>query len=244
MEYSGSAVPEPVWHSLRDDVSGLPSLCAAAQVFAERLYADYPTFAALVRVFCTLPLGTLPAEERAFAERFLEGTAEKTQIGAGTPVLTLLGTRGIEPRWSERTHSHGHRAIPLPSNAFIGEIPMIARLLGETGFPALEGGGANWQFVRKVSDSDGLFFVGDARTTTDERGRRIIPATDFVERYGIKTVFGFGGPYENRATFLSVIVFCRRTLLRSDAAKFIPLMNEFRSATTRLEREGAVFPPA
>ncbi len=189
--------------------------------------------AALVRVFATVPYAWLPAAEADFVRAFLEQARDARELGPQTPVLALLGTRGIEPRWNDRTQSAGHRAIPLVSEAFVAGAPMIARLLRETGFSLPSAVKPNPQFVSGVGESN-LFFVGDASNTTDERGRRIIPATDFVERYGIRTVYGSGAAYPADGVFLTSIVFSRKVISRDEAATFAPLVRRLVDATRAL----------
>jgi hypothetical protein len=224
-----------------DEIAATPTLEAAAQLFCDRFYATFVDFTVLVRVFGTFPYGTLSGADQIFAGTYLARGGEAPQLDERTPVLTLLGTRGIEEAWSSRLTSRDHRAIPLLSDEFVDDIPMIARLLGEIGFPRFANRAA-WQFVtRDTIDVNGLFFVGDARTSTDERGRHIIPSTNFVERYGVKTVFGFGGPYTAEPTFLTAIVFARRALARSQATRFTPFIGDFKAATRQQVERGAIF---
>jgi hypothetical protein len=130
----------------------------------------------------------------------------------------------------------------LLSEEFVGEIPMIARVLGETGFVPFGAAKGRSQYVmRDSSEGDGLFFVGDARVTTDERGRLIIPAADFVARHGVKTVFGFGGTYSAGRNFVTTIVFCREAVARTTARNFVALGREFKAHTEALMERGTVF---
>jgi len=229
------------WEAAGGRIEGATSLQSAAQRFCEQFYAAFSEFAVLVRVFATVPLEGLKLDDAEYVRTFAREAGRLELLGPETAILTLLGTYGIEPAWRARTTSRGHRAIPLLSDEFVGEIPMIARLLAELGFPKLHSGSAAWQFVRRVGGDAGLFFVGDAPTTTDERGRRIIPSAEFVDRYGVRTVFGAGGAYEAAPIFLSAIVFCRRTLMRSDAEAFVPLVGQFKSHTTALVLRQAIF---
>jgi len=232
---------ERFWLPIRADVLHAKVLAEAAQRFADHVYADASTSAALVRVFVTVPYAWLPAEERVFINEFVEKVQATQTLDDETPVLVLLGTHGIESNWNDRTKSSGHRAIPLLSEAFVAEAPMIARLLRETGFSLPSQIKANRQFVRDVGAGN-LFFVGDATNTTDERGRRIIPATDFVDRYGIRTVYGSGAAYSN-GLFLTGIVFSRKVISRDDAARIPPLMRELVDATSALATPATMFPP-
>jgi hypothetical protein len=238
-------VPEFFWPTIEADIAACRSVDAAAQMFCDQFYRAFGSFTALVRMFVTSAVQDLPEAEAAFASTFLSRAGEPATLAPDTPVLTLVGTRGIEPAWGTVAQSREHRAIPLISDDFIDGIPMIARLLGEIGFPRLSGGPAAWQFVtRDIVDVNGLFFVGDARTTTDERGRHIIPSVDFVERYGIRTVFGFGGPYTATPTFLTAIIFARRPIDRAVAARYVHLIANFKAATRDLVTRNAVFSSA
>lgn len=216
------------------------SLEEAAQEFCARLYETCVDFAVLVRVFATVPYERLDDGARRAADAFAAADCP-AGIEPSTPVLALLGTCGIEPDWRQRETSREHGAIPLLSEEYVDGIPMVARLLGDIGFAAASRGDA-WQFVsRDGDDGSGLFFVGDARTATDNRGRPIIPAVSFVERYGVKSVFGFGGPTSGTGHVIAAIVFTRRTMHRADAMRYAPLFATFRSATSFLSAAGRVF---
>ncbi len=232
------------WATVVPDIERSRTLEAAAQAFADDFYAEFVDSTVLVRVFATVPLGELDASRLAASAEFTACAGHPPLADGATPVLALLGTRGVEPAWNVPGRSREHRAIPLVSADFVAEIPMIARLLAEVGFAPLKSDRASSQYVKRAPDAaNGLFFVGDARTTTDERGRLIIPAVDFVERYGIKTVFGFGGFYPGRATFLTTIVFCRHAVMRPDAARFVPLVERLKADTSELLERKAIFGP-
>ncbi len=230
---------------LRDAIAPAFATCDSlemcAQLFTRRIYEEYAQSAVLVRLFATLRFEQLQSKDRSIARDFAEQLDPGTHISDSSHVLTLLGTYGVEPRWRKRTLSRGHRAIPLLSHMFVAEIPMIARLLGEIGFDELGRSNSAWQYVRRVAGDSGLFFVGDARTATDERGRRIIPATDFIDAHNVRTVFGFGSPGADAASFIAVIVFSRDTLLRSDAQRFATFDETLRVAAAPFVESGAIF---
>ncbi len=232
---------ELLWSSFSARFEGAATLSHAAQTFADRIYGNPLVSAALVRVFATVPYAWLPAAEATYVREFLDRGGEARELTAHTPVLALLGTRGIEPTWNDRTQSLGHRAIPLVSEAFVAGAPMIARLLRETGFSLPSAVKPNPQFVSDVGEGN-LFFVGDASNTTDERGRRIIPATDFVDRYGIRTVYGSGSPYPAAGVYLTGIVFSRKVTSRDDAAGFAPLVRRLVDATSALATPERLYP--
>jgi hypothetical protein len=231
---AGSRVDQ-FWLAIEPSVREARSLEDIAQVFVRRFYETFGDFAVLVRLFATVRGARLGADDRKFLDE------NGLHCEDATPVLTLLGTRGVVPAWNDRRLSRNHRAIPLVSQAFIEEAPMIARLFSEIGVSPVVESGADWQYLRKLESGKGLFFVGDARTSTDSRGRPIIPSTDFIEDFGIKTVFGFGGPYEGVDMSVAIVIFCRRTLSREDALKFVSLSDRLRDAYDTGPARGVLF---
>ena len=153
-----------------------------------------------------------------------------------------MGTRGALPEWNDRTLSRGHVGIPLASAEFVDAIPMIARLLSEFGLAieGMEGGGA--RIVRgKVGNLSGMFYVGDARTETDDQGRLVISAQDFVAEHGVRTVFGFGGAYMLERSYVAVILFARENVAAERARELAPLSSALKAATMRLVDQGRFF---
>ncbi len=233
---------DSLWNVLVEEPSQCASIEELAQRFTHRFYDYFAESTVLVRLFATLRYDRLPEKERAFAREIAEQAGIAEKLTEATDVLTLLGTRGARSAWNARSDSRGHLAIPLLSERFVGEIPMIARVLGETGFAPRFSGPIHSQYVTRSSDgSDGLFFVGDARLTTDERGRLIIPAADFVDEHNVKTVFGFGGSYAAARTFVTTIVFCREAIARPTAAKLVTLGRDFKKHSEALLERDAVF---
>lgn len=231
---------EALWAQIENGADEPASLEAFADYLIGGLYARYADSLVLARMFVTIDLRALPPAERAFAERFAQDFGMSGQLDDGTVVLTLLASRGQEPQWNDRRRSHGHLAIPLPSEGFVGEIPMIATLLKQIGFAGWHASGTGL-VTKSLANLNGVFFVPDARSAVDERERPVIPAADFVERHGVRTVFGVGGSYLSRHAFVSTILFCNEMLLRGQAMKFVPLVASFKAATTRLVNRGAFF---
>jgi hypothetical protein len=232
---------EQLWREIEPSVAVLPSLQAVAQQFTGRLYERFAGSIVLARTFATADLRLLPPPDRAFVERMTRASGVAAELTESTAVLSLLGTCGVEAEWNDRLRSRGHLGLPLLSAGFIGETPMIARLLEDIGFTPSWSGASSGFVTKTLANVNGVFYVEDATTATDERGRNVIPATDFVERYGIRTVFGFGGSYLSGNTFVATIVFCRHEIARSEAVKFVPLIGSFKAATTRLVNRSAIF---
>ncbi len=84
---------------------------------------------ALIRLFKTHDIKKLPDNIKEFAFKLLTEDHPPTSFKC----LTLLGTRGIEEEWNDRTKSKGHQAIPLPSKEVLNRIPMMRNLVKQMG---------------------------------------------------------------------------------------------------------------
>lgn len=148
------------------DADGRPA-CALVRIYKTHLYADLDE-----------PLQAFVASHTPEAERLPK-----------LRCLVLLATAGDEPEWNDRRHSRGHQAIPLTSEAAVAQAPMVARLIQQLGLavstvlrpdPAL--------LLDSEDHVHNVFFVPVAA------GSPFIPAQqDFVARYGVQSVIGFGG---------------------------------------------------
>jgi hypothetical protein len=162
----------------------------------------------LVRFFKTHDYEDLDDELQAFALAMLAGNAPVPAMKC----MTMLGTVGENEEWNAREHSKGHRAIPLPSEEVVHQIPMMRNLIKQLGLsvrsvvkpdPAL--------LLDTDQQTDGVFFVPEAL------GSRYIPAQDeFVVPYGIKSVVGFGGMLPSLDIF-AIIMFLTTSLSRETA---------------------------
>jgi hypothetical protein len=227
---------------VRSRVEGRRCLAAAAQALADTVFPAFEQSLALVRVFATVPFAQLPGSKQGFVRALMRQRDAEPLLTPETPVLALLGTRGERPEWNDRTLSRGHMGIPLASAEFVDQIPMIARLLSEFGLEivGMEGGGS--RIVRaKVGNLSGMFYVADARTETDEHGRLVISAQDFVEDHGIRTVFGFGGAYMLERSYVAIILFAKEEVEAERARELAPLSSALKAATLRLVDQGSFF---
>lgn len=213
-----------------------------AQRIAEIIYYEFEKSVILARAFITVPFSDLPKENKIFV-RNLAGEKKITDlIKDNTPVLSLASSYGIEDAWKNRHTSKGHIGIPLVSEEFIELIPMIARLLKSFGVPLGWISGKDTGIVTKsIGDLSGIFYVPDAKTTVDEKGRKVIPNEKFVDKYGVKTVFGFGGSYLIEKTFVVFIIFTREEIKKESAELFMPVANLIKASTTHLVSNGKIF---
>jgi hypothetical protein len=166
---------------------------------------------ALVRFFKTHTYENLDASLRAFARRILAGTAP----APGTKCLTLLASAGEKPEWNARQSSAGHQAIPLTSAEMLQRFPMTSQLIKQFGLevatllhpdPDL--------LVDREQKSYNVFHVADAI------GSPFVPEQDeFVLRYGVRSVLGFGGLLPDGNLFV-VILFSRAYIPQETAELF------------------------
>jgi hypothetical protein len=175
----------------------------------------------LVRCYKTHSFSELPVDVQLAARRALG--AEKP-----TPVmrcLTLLGTAGDEPAWNSRLHSKAHRAIPLPSVRIVEQAPMIAQLVREFGLDLAAVVQPTTEVVRDTKGRKyGVFHVAEAS------GSRYIPAqAEFVEKYGVRSVVGFGGTLATGDLF-AVILFSRVPIDAATADRFRAVALDVKSA--------------
>ena len=226
---------------LESRLAGAPTVESAAQALAGLVYETFAESTVLARVFITVPFGRLPGADQYFVRR-LVGTRDPNLLKPHTPVLSLVGTRGQHERWNDRYTSRGHLGIPLASEEFVDAIPMIARLLKELGARLEWAADLDTAIVTAaLGPVAGTFYVEDAETGLDHRGRKIISAQDFVAEHAVQTVFGFGGAYPVGRAFLATVVFTREAVERQQADRFMRLTNTFRAGTLRAAREGRLF---
>lgn len=241
IEQSTSSTAGELWGAIESPVKQASALEKAAQELAREFHTRFAESVVVARVFVTVPFESLPASNKEFVRGLAESAGGAAELKPATPVLSLIGTHGHEGEWNDRKKSKGHVGIPLISAAFVGAIPMIARLIKELGVPL------EWvdrhdseMIIRTMGTSAGLFFVDDAGKATDHQGRKIIAAQDFVSSYDVKSVFGIGGAYTS-GQILVVVVFCRDTLSRATAERFLALTNLFISQTSGLAEPAKVF---
>lgn len=232
---------QELWSQVEDRLHWVDCLEEAAQAIVEALYRSFEESLVLGRVFVTVPFSALPAANREAVQELVRVRAAGEELRPGTPILSLIGTRGENPDWNDRRNSRDHVGIPLISSAFVESIPMISRLLKELGVPLTWADSPQAEaVVRSMSGCVGLFFVEDAATATNSSGQPIITARDFVERYQVRTVFGTGGVYATGQIF-AIILFCRHNVPRQVAEHFLLLSVSFNHATSPLAGQAKIF---
>jgi hypothetical protein len=217
------------------------SLQAAAQACAQELYDTYRDSLVLCRIYATVDLADVPPVVEGFVRGITDANGLTSKLQSSSIILNLLGTAGLRPEWNDRLKSQGHLGIPLLNANFVGNLPMVAALMKDMGI------GLDWLdrqdtsiVIKEVGRIARVFFVADARTTVDEKGRNVVPATDFVEANGVRTVFGLGGAYVD-GTFLAIIFFTREELEKKQAEAFQPVLNLFKLGTMGAVMEHKIF---
>ncbi len=166
---------------------------------------------ALVRFFKTHKYGRLDDELQGFAGNMLGDIAASPNLRC----LVLLATAGERPEWESIKTSTGHKAIPLPSEKAVQQIPMIKNLLQQLGISA----------GMVVNPDPGLLLDLEQRTynifyVPVASGSPHIPAQkEFVIPYGIKSALGFGGILPSGDIF-AIIMFLKVHISKETAELF------------------------
>ena len=166
---------------------------------------------ALVRFYKTFPYYALKPELRDFADNILGDGLKDPMMKC----LTLLATVGQQPEWNSPEDSAGHKAIPLPSEEVVRQLPMIAQLVNQFGLeistflkPASE------ILLEATQETFNVFYVSEALDSP------FVPAqAEFVIPYGIRSALGFGGMLPTGDLF-AVIIFSKAPISRTAADWF------------------------
>lgn len=206
---------------LRELSASCVSMEEAAEEIVQYLYRSFvdpesgDPQCRLVRFYKTHRYSELETELQSWTrERYANVLEDEEDVNC----LTLLATIGAEREWCDRRASRAHQAIPLPSVDAIEHAPMVHRLISQLGVDAEAlVDPAPDLIVDQREESFGVFHVGEAR------GSPYIPAqADFVERYGIRSVIGFGGPLPS-GDLVATIMFSAAEIPRETADLCGPL---------------------
>jgi hypothetical protein len=227
---------------LRSEVRKGRTLREAAQRLMERFVKEFAESVVLARTYATVSYGILPARDREFARSLANARGMADALTDETRILSLLGTSGTEATWHDPYCSREHLAIPLFSEQVVSEIPMVAALIRQLGnsvswFERLSPSRNKGEGFDVFTES---FFVRDPEQTRDLSGRLLIPAQEFVARYGIKSVFGVGGEFLTSRIILACIFFSRQDMEETPPWLLrLPVM--LATATRDIVSEGAIY---
>ncbi|MCP4111836.1 MAG: hypothetical protein GY749_40970 [Desulfobacteraceae bacterium] len=96
-------------------------------------------------------------------------------------------------------------------------------------------------FDETIDRTIGKFYIKDARTKVDRNGQKIITNQNFIEKYNVKTVFGFGAGYIGSATSVVLVIFSRRILEKRHIGSYSKYLLKFTWETRKLESDNKVF---
>lgn len=231
-----------LWEQAKPAVEAADTLCDAMQALMGAFYESYQESLVLARAFLTVPWGELPADRQAYVTNLLDGKAAEARLRNDTPVLSLVGTRGKAGAWNSASKSEGHLGIPLISGEFVTHIPMVSRLLTDLGIGVDLGVDPGATYRDDPADHVRTFYVEDALTDEDAQGRKVIVNQEFVKNYGVRSVFGGGGPYpETPRNVLALIFFAIERVSLDTARAFDPLFSAAQDSTQGLLLEAKVF---
>ena len=218
---------------LREVAADAPTLEASAQRICRFLYdelrgPDGQRACALVRCYKTHPFALLDPELQQFARALLEGVEPRPTMKC----LTLMATVGQTASWNSRFLSQGHRCVPLPSPEIVEKAPMISQLIKELGLELSSVLQPSPDVVKELAGKrHGVFHVEDAA------GSPYIPAQEeFVERYGIRSVLGFGGVIGTGELF-AVILFSTVHVSANAADRFRSLALDVKSSFNKFSQD-------
>lgn len=246
MSLISTATPDEInsfYKKIESQIRGdYQALEEAAQQFTDLFYESFKESLVLARVFATVQFSELPPKNQQFVKDLAENKGIPDLIKGNTLALSLIGSHGREAAWNDRRNSQGHVGIPLASGDFIELIPMMSRLLKSLGVSLEWIASTDIKIVAKnLGKMAGVFYVPDAKATVDEKGRKIIAAQDFVDKYNIKTVFGFGGSYLVNTVSVVFINFTSEVIPQNKVEQFMRVVNLFKSATVDVVSRGKVF---
>lgn len=194
--------------------------------------SDGARLCALVRLFKTHSYSNLSPDLQESARDLLSDHEPFPEMEC----LTLLATAGLLPEWNARGASVGHKAIPLPSEAFVARFPMVSQLIHQFG---LETSALLKPRPEILVDAEEQKF--NAFHIPDAYRSPYVPAQEnFVVPCGIRSVLGFGSLLP-RGSMFAVIIFCRLRVSRSTANMFEPIGLSAKLALLPLVDEG-MFP--
>lgn len=225
-----------------------PLACAAdaAQAIVDTTTDRLAGSLVLLRVFTTLPYSALSAADRELVRLKCEEKGLLATLREGTPVLTLLGTRGRRPEWNDRTLSRRFRCIPLVSAAYVAAHSMLELQLRAMGFDL----GLVDRWEEEVAASGradrhaGVLHVADAARERDGQGRWAVPVQSFVAENGVRTVIGCGAGYARHPALATLFAFTSVQVARERADPFMLLLDAYRELSEPLLTAGANFPAA
>ncbi len=168
----------------------------------------------LIRLFKTTRYELLAPDLKALADQRLGDTPGAPSMTC----LTLVASAGMVPGWNDPTLSSRFRVIPFGTADDLDKLPMFNQLFRQLGvdLPHL----IEPERSLLVDPSEHAFNVFHVPEAV---GSPYVPAQEgFVQKYGIRSVLGFGAPLPDGQLF-SIILFSQDVIPESTAELFKPL---------------------
>ncbi len=148
----------------------------------------------LVQCFTTLPFETLPESERETAlNRNRGGTLSPRAL-----CWSLLASAGERPEWNDRLCPDHAEASAIIDREFPAKFPLFAPLLSQLGLEITPLDREASQFLLDPEERTfGVFHIADA----PDSPYLLAAQEQFVSRYAIRSVVGFGGRLPSRNAF-------------------------------------------
>lgn len=217
-------------------IKGIDTAAALAQAFIDIIYEYFQESLVLLRLFASVPYAALPTLDKQLVGKKADDSGTAHLYNDGTPILTLLGTRGQKSDWNERHKSQGFRCVPLVSSAYVASLSMLSMQFKKMQFDF--GLFDTWDTTvvakGRADEYTGMLYIHHAGTGKDDQGRMIVPHQEFVAEYNVKTVLGFGGGYSNHPTFVTLFAFTNENLSESMMKPFASLLESYISISKEL----------
>ncbi len=169
-------------------------------------------------------------------QSYIQHKEDKEIIPTENKYLTLLGTWGDLEEWRYRKKSKNYKAFPLNDPHVLDKFPMLSAVFDQIGFNLPDIAVPDKSIIVDRQDTEyGFFFVKDARGS-----KKIPKQAEFVELFGVKSAFGFGGSYRNNNIY-AVIVFSRESISNKITKLFLSLNPAIKLLTLRHEMTGSIF---
>lgn len=226
---------------LRQMAEGASSGEEVAQRMVSYLYENFEQKSgdkalSLVRIFMTHTWSELDAPLKKKVTTMLPATDKG---GRDLKCLVLMATAGSKPEWNDRHKSVNHKVFPLPSEAFVRNLPMIAQLFNQFGLklePFLFDSPVDSVVLDKDQASFNVFYVPEAGKCP------YLPVQDdFINENGIRSVLGFGGLLGGNSLF-AVILFSKVFISLETALMFKPLALSCKNALLQVSSK-KIFQP-
>jgi hypothetical protein len=231
---------------LQKSVKGIKGIDTAeelAQEFINIIYEYFGESLVLLRLFSSVPYSALVPYDKQLVDKKAKDSGSVHPYDDGTPILTLLGTRGRKSDWNERSKSQGFRCIPLVSSEYVASLSMLSMQFKKMNFDL--GLLDKWDtgiVARGNADGyAGMLYVNQADVDKDEQGRMIVPRQEFVAEENVKTVFGFGSGYSDHPTIVTLFAFTNEILNESLMKPFSSLVEAYISLSKEQVRNGRIF---